>query len=105
MASYLPDEDKSAANRIFQSIVAAQKYKQGTPTRIAIDRGYRESQKILSIAATAACVPNIFLMWFMKNIKLDQEDIKDEQGVERTIAKIEEKTAEERRNSISTNSK
>ncbi len=28
-------------------------------------------------------------MWFMRNVKLEEEDRKDEEGVERTIAKIE----------------
>lgn len=43
-------------------------------------------------------------MWFMKSIRLDEEDLKDEQGVDRAIAKIE-KGAVDRRESGSNGSK
>jgi hypothetical protein len=64
---------------IFQSIVVAQKYEFGTPIRTAIDRSYRESQMILGIVATAMCVPNLFIMWFIKNVPLEKDDTKEEE--------------------------
>ncbi|OAQ90047.1 siderophore iron transporter mirA [Purpureocillium lilacinum] len=89
LLNYLPEKDKKSALQIFQSIVVAQKYPAGTPARAAIDQSYRESQRILGIVATCICAPNVFIMWFMRNVKLEEEDRKDEEGVERTIAKIE----------------
>lgn len=88
LSTYLPDEDKSKALHIFQSIVSAQEYSPGTPAREAINRDYSELQRILAIVATGLCVPSLIFMWFMKNIKLDQEDLKDEQGVDHIITKM-----------------
>ncbi|UNI13338.1 hypothetical protein JDV02_000092 [Purpureocillium takamizusanense] len=89
LLNYLPEQDKKNALQIFQSIVVAQKYPAGSPARAAIDQSYRESQRILGIVATCMCAPNLFVMWFMHNVKLEEEDRKDEEGVARTIAKIE----------------
>ena len=90
LLKYLPEEEKGNALKVFQSIVSAKAYPPGTPAREAVDRGYRESQEILAIAATCFSIPNLFLMWFMKNVKLDEEDAEDEKGVDRAIAKIEQ---------------
>ncbi|KAM3500248.1 hypothetical protein MY10362_006572 [Beauveria mimosiformis] len=70
LLKYLPDGDKSKAMSIFQSIVTAKKYDAGTPVRMAIDRSFRESQMLLAIVATALCVPNLIVMWFLKSIRL-----------------------------------
>ncbi len=59
---------------IFQSIVTAKKYEIGSPVRLAIDRSFRESQMLLAIVATALCVPNLGIMWFMKSISLENEN-------------------------------
>ncbi|KAJ6447247.1 siderophore iron transporter mirA [Purpureocillium lavendulum] len=90
LLAHLPEQEKKNALKIFQSIVVAQKYPVGTPARAAIDRSYRESQRILGIVATCVCAPNVFIMWFMRNVRLDEEDRKDEEGVDKTIAKIEQ---------------
>lgn len=73
----------------------AKKYKPGTPARDAIDRSYRESQRILAIVATCMCVPNLILMWFMKDVKLAEEDKKDQENINRAIAKLEQKNDNE----------
>ncbi|POR35858.1 hypothetical protein TPAR_03944 [Tolypocladium paradoxum] len=86
-----PPAKRQSSALIFQSIVVAQKYEAGTPARAATDRSHRGSQRILGIVATCICVPNLVIMWLMKNIKLDEEDLKDEQGVDRAIAKIEKR--------------
>lgn len=58
----------------FQSIVTAKKYEIGSPVRLAIDRSFRESQTLFAIVATALCVPNLGIMWFMKSISLENEN-------------------------------
>ncbi|KAL2688961.1 hypothetical protein Neosp_003011 [[Neocosmospora] mangrovei] len=90
LASYLPEENRSNSTLIFQDIVTAKGYLPGTEARAAINRGYSESQMILAIVATCFCVPNLVIMFFMKNMKLDEEDEKDEKGINRAIAKIEQ---------------
>ncbi|OAA49229.1 siderophore iron transporter mirA [Cordyceps fumosorosea ARSEF 2679] len=80
LVEYLPESDKGKAMSIFQSIVNAKKYEIGSPVRLAIDRSFRESQMLLAIVATALCVPNLVIMWFIKSITL--EDEKKEQGEE-----------------------
>ncbi|KAL5364354.1 major facilitator superfamily domain-containing protein [Aspergillus floccosus] len=72
LQQYLPDEAKDKAKTIFGSIVVAQKYPQGSPVREAIDRSYRESQRLLAIAALAALVPMLVIMFFLQNVKLDE---------------------------------
>ncbi|KAM0743602.1 hypothetical protein ACQRIT_001861 [Beauveria bassiana] len=73
LLEYLPEGDKSKAMSIFQSIVTAKKYDAGSPVRMAIDRSFRESQMLLAIVATALCVPNLIIMWFLKSIRLEKE--------------------------------
>lgn len=91
LLQYLPEGEKQNATSIFQSMVVAKKYQPGTPNRDAIDRSYRESQRILAIVSTCMCVPNLIMMWFMKDIKLDKEDQKDQENMNRAIAKLEKK--------------
>lgn len=74
LLKYLPDGDRSKAMSIFQSIVTAKKYDIGSPVRLAIDRSFRESQMLLAIVATALCVPNLGIMWFMESISLENEN-------------------------------
>ncbi|PQK09545.1 hypothetical protein BB8028_0001g16150 [Beauveria bassiana] len=77
LLEYLPEGDKSKAMSIFQSIVTAKKYDAGSPVRMAIDRSFRESQMLLAIVATALCVPNLIIMWFLKSIRLEKESEKE----------------------------
>ncbi|KAI2470279.1 hypothetical protein F4781DRAFT_430505 [Annulohypoxylon bovei var. microspora] len=84
LTSYLPTDSKSKASAIFGSIVVAQKYAVGSIERTAIDMAYRETQKLLAIAATCVLVPMLLAMWFIKNVDL----IKDQrEGEEETNAK------------------
>lgn len=73
LKQYLPSSTKNQAGAIFKSIVTAQKYAKGTAVRVAIDRSYRESQRLLAIAGVAALAPMLILMWFLKNVHLDEE--------------------------------
>lgn len=71
LRQYLPEELKEQANSIFGSIVVARKYAVGTEARDAIDRSYRESQRLLAIAALVSLSLMLIVMFFLKNIKLD----------------------------------
>lgn len=44
--------------------------------------------QLLAVAATAVSVPNVFLMFFMRNIKLDEEDEKDEMQLDNVVEKL-----------------
>ncbi|KAB8262943.1 major facilitator superfamily domain-containing protein [Aspergillus pseudonomiae] len=79
LSMYLPDEAKGQAKSIFGSIVVAQKYPVGEPVRIAIDRSYRESQRLLAIAAIAALAPMLVIMFFLKNVRLDERQTEKEE--------------------------
>lgn len=50
----------------------ARKYAVGTDARNAIDRSYRESQRLLAIAALVSLSLMLIVMFFLKNIKLDE---------------------------------
>ncbi|KAE8149859.1 major facilitator superfamily domain-containing protein [Aspergillus avenaceus] len=78
LTKYLPDEAKSQAKTIFGSIVVAKKYPVGGEIRLAIDRSYRESQRLLGIAAIAALAPMLFVMFFLRNVKLDEKQTRSE---------------------------
>lgn len=91
LVAYLPEENQVNATRIFQDIRTARGYLPGSPAREAVNRSYNESQMILAIVATCFCVPNLVIMFFMKNLKLGEEDEREEKDLDRAIAKIENK--------------
>jgi len=72
LALYLPPESQGDAVAIFGSLVTAQSYPMGTPTRDAINRAYQETMNILLIVAVCVAVPLLPLSLLMKNHKLDQ---------------------------------
>ncbi|PVH74282.1 MFS general substrate transporter [Cadophora sp. DSE1049] len=83
LRNYLPAENKSAARAIFGSIVTAKKYKVGTAARDAINLGYRETQRSLSIASLCLALPLFVIIIFMRNVKLEEEDkVRDEAAAE-----------------------
>ncbi|GAB1196234.1 hypothetical protein APSETT444_005502 [Aspergillus pseudonomiae] len=94
LSMYLPDEAKGQAKSIFGSIVVAQKYPVGEPVRIAIDRSYRESQRLLAIAAIAALAPMLVIMFFLKNVRLDERQTAKEGGEEREMVEQKKGDAE-----------
>ncbi|CAO2655829.1 Nn.00g046320.m01.CDS01 [Neocucurbitaria sp. VM-36] len=80
LSAYLPATLKDLAMSIFKSIVIAQKYSVDSEARTAIDRSYRESQKLLAIAATSALAPMLLIMWFIKSVDLRKDQIDKEQS-------------------------
>lgn len=71
---YLPENAKDQAMAIYKSIVIAQKYAKGTAVRAGIDKAYRETQQLLAIAATAALVPMLLIMFALKTVDLSKEE-------------------------------
>ncbi|KAL4907829.1 siderophore iron transporter mirA [Aspergillus multicolor] len=85
----LPVDLKGQAQSIFGSIVVAQKYEIGSVAREAIDLSYRQSQRLLAIAALCALVPMLGVMFFLENVRL---------GGETTLAGPPEKDEKDERN-------
>ncbi|EKV09996.1 Siderophore iron transporter mirA [Penicillium digitatum PHI26] len=73
LQKYLPSELKGQAKSIFGSIVVARNYAMGTEARDAINRSYRESQRLLAIAGLASLSLMLIVMLFLKNVKLSEE--------------------------------
>ena len=79
---YLPSELKDQANSIFGSIVVARKYAMGTEARDAINRSYRESQRLLAIAGLVS----LSLMLILKNVKLGEDGRTEREAEEKEQA-------------------
>ncbi|KAJ5364887.1 uncharacterized protein N7496_010600 [Penicillium cataractarum] len=73
LRKYLPASLKDQANSIFGSIVVARKYAMHSEARDAINRAYRESQRLLAIAGISSLAVMLVVMFFLENIKLDQD--------------------------------
>lgn len=73
LQKYLPAEEKKNATKIYKSIVVAMKYKEGTVERIAISRAYRETIQIIGYAALGIIGPMLILMFFVREVKLDDK--------------------------------
>ncbi|KAK0187992.1 major facilitator superfamily domain-containing protein [Armillaria mellea] len=82
----LPDDYKDQASTIFSSIKVAMKYARGTDVRDAIVLSYKQVQRILAIVAFAVMIPNLVLMFFIRDIKLSNDmtlvDHEDDIGAE-----------------------
>lgn len=74
LEQYLPTSSKQNAAAIYDSITNALAYEVGTPDRIAIDRAYQETMKLLLIIAVCVAAPLVPLSLLMRNYKLDQMD-------------------------------
>ncbi|KAF9630021.1 hypothetical protein BFW01_g202 [Lasiodiplodia theobromae] len=80
LEAYLPAASKGVAAKVYKSIVVAQKYQKGSVEREAIDRAYRETQRVLAIAATAALAPMVGVMWGLRNVDLGKEEEEGREG-------------------------
>ena len=93
LKTYLPDGSRDKAMGIYKSIVVAQKFAIGSPARDAIDKSYRETQRLLAIAATAALAPMLIVMFALKPVDLTKVDEtkldenKSDNGGEAIVAK------------------
>lgn len=74
LTKYLPEQAKPNAFKIYKSIVVAQKFAKGTPVRAAIDQAYRETQRLLAIAATCSLAPMLIVMFALKAVDLTKVD-------------------------------
>ncbi|KAH6695375.1 siderophore iron transporter mirA [Plectosphaerella plurivora] len=64
------------ARRIFGSIVVARGYAVGSVDRLAIDECYRQTQQTLAIASVCVSSVLLVLVWFSRNVVLEEEDKK-----------------------------
>ncbi|KAI1129620.1 siderochrome-iron transporter MirC [Nemania abortiva] len=77
LASYLPADVASQAHTIFGDVTVASNYTlypPGSPARVAINRSYQETMKILLTIAVVLCAPLVLLSLLMKDYKLDAVD-------------------------------
>ena len=98
LESYLPASAQADALLIYGNISMATDYvtyPPGSPERIAINRAYQETMRLLLTAAVIVAAPLVPLSLLMRNYKLDQMDQKVAGNV---IG--EAKQGEERRRSI-----
>ena len=72
LALYLPENAKDDALAIFGDITVATSYPIGSPERLAIDRAYQETMRLLLLTAICVCIPLIPLTLCMKNYRLDE---------------------------------
>ncbi|KAF7518761.1 hypothetical protein PCG10_010538 [Penicillium crustosum] len=86
LQQYLPSELKGQANAIFGSIVVARKYAMGTEARDAINRSYRESQRLLAIAGLVSLSLMLIVMLFLKNVKLGEDGRTEREAEEKDQA-------------------
>lgn len=70
LKEYLPDETKAIATKIFKSLVVALSYKEGTETRDAIARAYRETEQLIGFIGIGIIGSMAILMFFIQNVKL-----------------------------------
>lgn len=79
LAEYLPTESKGDLASIYGDITVQMSYPQGTPTRIAINQAYGDSQKIMLIAATAVQVISLVSVACWRDIRV--KDFKQVKGL------------------------
>ncbi|KAL6918719.1 hypothetical protein FSST1_002745 [Fusarium sambucinum] len=91
----LPESDKVNSTAIFRSIVTAQSYKLGTPTRDAINLSYRSTQQTLAIGSLSLSIPLLLMVFFFRNVKLEKEDQERNQIAEEQLAAAGQKTTRE----------
>ena len=68
--------DQAEAQKIFGSIVVAKKYEQGSVERSSINECYRQTQQTLAIASVCVSAVLLVLVWFSRNVTLEEEDKK-----------------------------
>ncbi|KAG8674082.1 hypothetical protein FPOAC2_00056 [Fusarium poae] len=95
LLSNLPESDKANSTAIFRSIVTAQSYKLGTPTRDAINLSYRSTQQTLAIGSLSLSIPLLLMMFFFQNVKLENEDQKRNLLAEEQLAAAGQKITRE----------
>ncbi|KAH8197861.1 hypothetical protein TruAng_007960 [Truncatella angustata] len=70
LAEYLPESEKANASTIYGNVAAQLAYPVGSDTRIAIQRAYGETQKLMLIAATAVLIIPWIAAFCWRNINV-----------------------------------
>ena len=71
LREYLPAAAKGDVMAIYNSIDRAREFGEGSPERVAVDRAYQETMRILLVVAICVAVPLLPLSLLMENYKLD----------------------------------
>ncbi|KAF3933507.1 hypothetical protein ABW20_dc0101282 [Dactylellina cionopaga] len=76
--AYLPEEVKVNATLIYSSFTEAASYPPGSEARIAINRSYQETMRLMLISALVCAIPIVFLTFLMENVDLNkvQQNVK-----------------------------
>ncbi|KAK6348168.1 hypothetical protein TWF718_005981 [Orbilia javanica] len=78
--TYLPDEFKPNATEIYSNFVTASSFPSGSPARLAINRAYQETMRLMLIGAVVSAVPIVFLTFFMENVDLKAKELQNTKG-------------------------
>lgn len=68
--------EQAEAQSIFESIVVAKEYEKGSVERSSINECYRQTQQTLAIASVCVSAVLLVLVWFSRNVTLEEEDRK-----------------------------
>ncbi|KAF3937722.1 hypothetical protein ABW19_dt0202841 [Dactylella cylindrospora] len=71
---YLPEEVRVNTTLIYSSFVHASSYPPDTPARIAINKSYQETMRLMLIGAIVSAVPILFLTLLMENVDLKKKE-------------------------------
>jgi len=71
LREYLPAAMKGDVMAIYNSIDRARGFGEGSPERVAVDRAYQETMRILLVVAICVAVPLLPLSLLMGNYRLD----------------------------------
>ncbi|EPS38164.1 hypothetical protein H072_8072 [Dactylellina haptotyla CBS 200.50] len=71
---YLPEEVKVNATLIYSDFTHASSYPPGSPARLAINKSYQETMRLMLIGALVSAVPIIFLTLLMENVDLKKQE-------------------------------
>lgn len=72
LAQYLPEEVQVNATLIYADFTHASSYASGSEARIAINRSYQETMRLMLIGALVSSIPIIFAALMMENVKLKE---------------------------------
>ncbi|KAL2139358.1 hypothetical protein VTI28DRAFT_5297 [Corynascus sepedonium] len=73
LRTYLPEDTRAEADRIYSSVVVARSYPWGSPEREAIARSYQETITVLLWAALVVCGPVLAMAWMVRDLRLEDD--------------------------------
>ncbi|KAI5309458.1 hypothetical protein KEM55_003187, partial [Ascosphaera atra] len=74
LAEYFPNAGQGELDKIYGSLDVQQRYRVGTPERLAIDRAYGDAQKYMAIAGTAVLAISVASIVMWRDIRIKDVD-------------------------------